>query len=237
MKTSSKILGITLLGITALLSIGIIASRIYLNSVMGSDYKERANLVLEEDETVSFDLKDFSSLDFIGAWDVEILQGSEYRVDVRGPGNLLDELEIHQSGNHLTIENNYKGGFGTETFSISIAMPDLDSITIAGGADLSFDGFKGSILSVTLSGAGRVRAFNSEYSELNVICSGAGQLDFKDLSSRNAEVRLSGAGEVILNMNGGELKGALSGMGSIKYGGTVSNESIRVSGLGEVTPR
>ena len=237
MKTSTKVLGSTLLIITAILSVGIISSRIYLNTVMGSDYKERADIILEENETMALEVQDFSSIDFIGAWNVKITQGSTYKVEVEGPRNLLGEIELQQTGKQLSVRNDYKGGFGTETFTIRMTIPELEGITIAGGADLSFDGFTGEELDVTLSGAGRIRAFNSEYKKLNVTCSGAGQLDFTDLISRDANVNLSGAGEVLVNMDGGELSGSISGMGSVKYEGRISNKSIRVSGLGEVSPK
>ena len=237
MKTSTKVLGSTLLIITAILSVGIISSRIYLNTVMGSDYKERADIILEENETMALEVQDFSSIDFIGAWNVKITQGSTYNVEVEGPRNLLGEIELQQTGKQLSVRNDYKGGFGTETFTIRMTIPELEGITIAGGADLSFDGFTGEELDVTLSGAGRIRAFNSEYKMLNVTCSGAGQLDFTDLIIRDANVNLSGAGEVLVNMDGGELSGSISGMGSVKYEGRISNQSIRVSGLGEVSPK
>lgn len=237
MKTSSKVLGSVLLIILAAMSVGIIGSRIYLNTLMGSDYKERANIILESNETISFDLKDFNTIEFVGAWNVEIKQGSAYKVEVEGPGNLLGEIEFNQKGKDLTARNNYKGGFGKDTFTIRMTIPELEGITIAGGADLTFDGFTGETLTVTLAGAGRIRAFDSEYKQLNVICAGAGQMDFTDLKSRDADINLSGAGEVLVNMDGGELSGSISGMGSVKYEGRVSNESMRVSGLGEVSPK
>jgi Putative auto-transporter adhesin, head GIN domain len=237
MKTSTKVLGSVLLIIIAAISVGIIGSRIYLNTLMGSEYKDRANIILESNETITFDLNGFNNIEFVGAWNIEINQGTAYKVEVEGPGNLLGEIEFNQKGNNLTARNNYKGGFGKETFTIRMTLPKLEGIIIAGGADLTFDGFTGETLSVTLAGAGRIRAYDSEYKQLNVICAGAGQLDFSDLKSRDADINLSGAGEVLVNMDGGELSGSISGMGSVKYEGRVSNESMRVSGLGEVSQR
>ncbi|MDC7232888.1 MAG: DUF2807 domain-containing protein [Spirochaetales bacterium] len=237
MKTSTKVLGSALILLMAIGSVGIIASRLYLNRHIDTDSMTRGDIILEDSETINFEIDGFDEITFMGAWEVDITRGSSYEVTVEGPGNLLGEVEFKQTGSKLTVRNDFKPTFGSEGFHIRITLPELKGIVIDGGADLSLDGFTGETLNVSLLGAGRIRAFDSRYENLKVVCAGAGQLDLTDLESRNAEMNLSGAGEVLLNMNGGELSGSLSGMGSIKYKGRIGKESIRVSGLGEVSPR
>ncbi|MCD6342815.1 MAG: DUF2807 domain-containing protein [Spirochaetaceae bacterium] len=50
----------------------------------------------------------------------------------------------------------------------------------------------------------------------------------------DARVDLNGAGDIRLEMNGGVLDGSLEGMGNIVYSGVVSEERIRIDGLGRV---
>jgi len=50
----------------------------------------------------------------------------------------------------------------------------------------------------------------------------------------DARVDLNGAGDIRLQMNGGVLDGSLEGMGNIVYSGVVSEERIRIDGLGRV---
>ncbi len=237
MKRSTRILGITLLALTGLILMGMISTRIYLDRKIGNEYRDYERVIPGESRTLIFEMKDFDSLNLEGGWEVEISQGPEYSVEVEAPDNLLDRVEALQTGRTLKVRNDFKSAMDGGSFILRLTMPEFSSLVIAGGTDLSFTGFSGDELSITLAGAGRIRAFSSGYTNLNLVCAGAGQMDMTGLASINANVTLSGAGEVLLNMTGGTLSGVLSGMGSVEYDGYVKEESIRITGLGSVSRR
>ncbi|MDA3958864.1 DUF2807 domain-containing protein [Oceanispirochaeta sp.] len=237
MKSSTKVLGSVLLAILLILCVTIVGSRIYLNLKIGNEYIKEGALIMEDPETLSYPMKTFNSLDFSGAWEIKITEGSEYAIKVTGPANLLDKVEISQTGKKLIIKNLNRQNLLKDTFKISLILPDLEALYIAGGVDMSFDGFSGESLLINLAGAGRIRGFDSSYENLTLNCTGAGQLDLTDCLSTNAKVNLSGAGEVLLNMGGGILSGSISGLGSVEYQGSLRENQIQVSGLGNVNSR
>ncbi len=237
MKTSSKILGWTLIVLVASAFMGIIAGRLYLNSVIGKSQSPDAGMVMENEITRDYRFEDFNAVEFSGNWKISIASGTEYRVSVTAPSNLLDRIEIKQDGMTLDVTNSYDFVFKEGSVSIRITMPELEGMTVSGAVDLDFRGFTGENLKMILSGAGRIRGLESRYDNLELVCSGAGQLDFTDCLSVNADVSLSGAGEVLLTMDGGVLGGNISGMGSVEYGGTVKENRLKVSGLGNVSSR
>ena len=237
MKSSTKVLGFALLLILFVLCVGIVGSRIYLNRMIGKEYKNEGSMILGEPETISYNRKDFNSLDITGTWEIHIQKGSEYAVEITGPANILDKIEVSQSGKELKIKNPSHRSLFNDSFKIDLTLPDLESLSIAGGVDLIFNGFNGKSLRIDLSGAGRIQGLDSRYEYLVLNCSGAGQLDMSDCLSVNADVNLSGAGEVLLNMDGGLLDGSISGLGSVEYTGQFSRNQMKVTGLGNVSRR
>jgi len=234
MKRSSKILSGALLFVLVLSFGGILAGRLYLNSVIGKDYKTGDRIDTGNVITEDYSNTGFSSLVFSGNWKISITGGADYGVRITGPSGLMKNTGISQTGKTLTISNENTPVLHDSIFSVEITLPDLEQLSISGGVDLDFTGFTGDVLTITLSGAGRIRGLDSRYGNIVLLCSGAGQLDLTGCRTANAEVNLSGAGEVLLNMEGGVLKGTISGLGSVEYSGSIRENLLEVSGLGSV---
>jgi len=237
MKRSSKILWGALLLMLVLSFTGIIAGRLYLNSIIGKQYRSEETIDIKNVRTETYSNTGFSSLVFTGNWKISITRGDKYSVGITGPSDLLKNTGINQQGNTLNISNENTLVLHDSTISVDITLPDLDQLNISGAVDLDFTGFTGDSLTIVLSGAGRIRGFDSRYKNLVLLCSGAGQLDLTECRAVDAEVNLSGAGEVLLNMDGGVLKGTISGLGSVEYSGILSSNLLDVSGLGSVSSR
>ncbi len=238
MKTSTKVLGGTLLLILLLLTSTVIWSRIYLNRNAGN-FRVSSNVTVElgADSQVRYDNKDFNRITLGGIWKAKLTRGEEYSIKVSAPINILDSVSLEQTGRTLQITNNFPAFAADRDVLLEITLPDLEDLTLSGGAQLSFEGFQQKDMKLILSGAGQITGEDSRCENLTVIFSGAGQMDLMGLSAVNADVTLSGAGELLLHMNGGNLSGKLSGMGSIEYDGNVKNEGIVISGLGDVSRR
>jgi len=234
MKRSSKILAGALVVLLALSLTGIIISRLYFNSIIGNEHKPAGTVEIKNSKTENYSNKGFNSLTITGHWKTSITRGDRYSVKISGPANLLDKTGVTQDGKTLTITNDNSLILHDNTFSVEVTLPKIEQIKIDGTADLDFTGFAGETLNIVLSGAGRIRGFDSRYENLTLLCSGAGQLDLTKCLTFNADVNLSGAGEILINMDGGVLSGTISGLGSVEYSGRIRENRLKVTGLGSV---
>jgi hypothetical protein len=195
-----------------------------------------------ERRTQTYDLTDFAGVDVDGQWQVTIERGDAWRVSVEMPTEIIDQVRVRR-GAGGTLELGYDGplfgllGSDDGSLQATITMPTLATLRTSGMSQLSFSGFDGSRLSLDASGAGNIRGAASRFDSLLLDMSGFGNVDFSDVAFMNADVEMSGFGNVTLRMAGGWLRGDLSGVGSLEYYGTVSEENVEKSGFGSIRRR
>ena len=189
----------------------------------------------------TYDFADFQGVEVGGQWQVTIERGDVWRVAVDAPAELIENIRVRTDGNSLHRE--YEGPWwfadagDEDALNATITMPALESLDISGAAMVRFTGFEGRMLSMDVSGAGDIRGAASRFDELTLDVSGAVNVDLSDVLVTNAEVDISGVGNVTLRMAGGRLTGDLSGPTNLEYFGTVSEESLDVSGFSNVQRR
>jgi hypothetical protein len=190
----------------------------------------------------TYDITDFDGVDVDGQWQVTIERGDAWRVSVEMPTELVDQVRVRR-GEGGALQLGYDGPwFGPldsddGALQATITMPALATLRTSGMSQLAFSGFDGSSLSLDASGAGNIRGAASRFDSLLLDMSGFGNIDFSDVAFANADVDLKGFGNVTLRMAGGWLRGDLSGVGSLEYYGTVSEESVEKSGFGSIRRR
>ena len=230
MKTSQKSL-LTLLGSLALMVVlAVTGTRIALSnadiprSAVGSLY------------SVSPNLNGFDKVDASGKWEIELVQGDQWKVEIN-----LDEFEEGDIGAFVTeqeliLKQRSKPWVWkiSSTPTARIEMPNLSGLDVSGAAEVEIDGFTGSKLNIDASGAVELSALSGRYDDLLLDGSGAVRVNFKDLTVTNAYVDVSGATDINLSMDGGKLTGEISGAGSLDYYGQVSEQNIEISGAGSV---
>ena len=248
MRKSEKVM-LSALGVVALIVVSLVAvARIAVSKVdTGTDVKASSSKQINYRDMVEkkFDVRDFDSIRFLGTWKVELEQGDAWRVELRYPRDMEDDLEVSVKNGRLTLNpgqwdnhwnwNWWKGGH-QESLKARIVMPNLKSLDISGATNLDFAGFEGENLNIAISGAGNVEGKDGRFENLDLNMSGAGNVDMRDVIFVDANVNMSGAGNVNLGMDGGVLSGNLSGFGNIEYYGSVSDEHVNVSGFGKVHP-
>lgn len=186
------------------------------------------------DASKSLDLDGFDSIVVEGAWTVRISRSDDFTTEIRYPSDLEDIVQVRIRGNQLVLGTHDWHGRSRGDLIAEISMPTLSEIRIEGAADASFTGFEEEVLDVIIDGAANVEGYNTRVDKLSVNLNGVGKVDLNGVESVNARVELEGAGEIRLDMNGGVLEGSLDGMGSIIYSGVVTEEKIRIEGLGRV---
>ena len=122
------------------------------------------------------------------------------------------------------------------TIRISSHSLDVDSLRLAaaGATTLRFEKFHAD--SLRLAGSGALKAqFAGEAREFTVSLSGAGDVRAAELVAEEAKVSVAGAGHVVVNA-AKALRVSLSGAGSVEYFGNPEiNKSI--SGIGNIKRR
>lgn len=194
--------------------------------------------------TRSYDLTGFSGIDTRGQWQVTVVRGDAWAVDVTYPVGIERVIEVRKERDALTLrytaDRSWWSDFGSnEAASISarIVMPALEAVHLSGASSLDLSGFEGERLSVDGSGAVSIDGRDSRYRALALHLSGAGRADLGGVTTTDARIDVSGVHTVTLRMTGGSLSGRVSGVSRIDYFGTVSSQDIHTSGLARVEHR
>jgi hypothetical protein len=234
MKTSGKILWISLAAIVAVLAILLMITK----SIIGRSVE--VDKVITGDTTVTeviIDIDGFTGIEASGVWDVEITQGNDFDVIITVPEYLKESLKIRRSGELLDLA--FKEGVrinfkSIEKLKATITMPALSAIEISGGANVVFSGFRTKTLAIDSSGASNIIGQNNEVDDLKLSSSGAVHVGLKKSKVKNMDIDLSGAGAVEVTMTGGELTGSMSGAAVLEYWGQVTRQNVDTSGVAKV---
>lgn len=191
-----------------------------------------------------------------GMMDVQLVAGSEGRIDLEAESNLMEYIETEVNGGQLKIS--VKKGINLEpsrNYPIKIVVPfeDLDAVTLTGSGHIkNSDVIKARSFKVNVTGSGNMN-LNLDVEELegfvtgsgdvklqgnsrNFHCSVTGSGDFLgyDLRAERVKASVTGSGDIELTVQD-ELEARISGSGDIKYRGNPNKENFKTSGSGSVS--
>lgn len=185
---------------------------------------------------------------------IHLVAGAASGIHIRGQGNLLPYLELTEKGDKLEIE--VKEGYRlapSEPLEITITLPELHELALAGTGNGELHDFKGNELVLSVAGTGDIVASGLEMNRLEGNIAGLGNLDLGEgsvramelniagsggvlgarLLSQEAEVNIAGSGEVELRVQE-RLKIEIAGAGSVNYWGDPELKS-EIAGSGQVS--
>ena len=180
------------------------------------------------------DLVDFDSIHTEGGWSVTIMHGEVFSVEVDASEKALEQVNVFSRGDTLHLELDSGVQSITGNLRATVFLPDLERLQTAGGARVVISGFDLDALDIKVDGAASIIARDGRIGDLSVDSDGAASFDFDEVQVVNADVTMDGASNLAITMNGGALTGVLSGLGNVAFSGEVSDESIRIDGLGRV---
>ena len=179
-------------------------------------------------------VSDFSKVDVGGVFQVEIIAGKEYSVEVQADDNLLPLIKTEVRGGTLQISSEKR--FSTRNdIKVRITAPNIEGIEASGASKVNASAIKSESLDVDTSGASKV-SVAGEARQLNIQVSGASNIDATNLNAVDADVDASGASKVSVNATG-NLKAEASGASSVNYSGNPANVEKRTSGASRVNQR
>jgi len=171
------------------------------------------------------DLIDFDAVEVEGRFDLRIINGLEYKVEMIGPDQEKAKYDIYTAGSTLVIKydgsnriNWRKRNLSLEEMRINVTMPSLEKIEATGMGTIRFEEFNSDDLDLRVFGPIRVRG-DLTAKELSLHLSGSAEADLSgrvenldarlelasklrayNLESRNAFVDVSGASNAKVNV-------------------------------------
>lgn len=171
-------------------------------------------------ESRTFAATDFNNVTAASPDRIVIRRGEAFSVSARGRAALLDRLDISRDGSTLRIRR--EGRFTDAdqnrlgTAVITVTMPRLTGITLAGSGEVIADQIDGPNAALVLAGAGDMTISNAAATALDVTLAGSGDINMTGRAER-ADVTVAGSGSV----------------GGVTFG--VRTAEVRVAGSGDVT--
>jgi hypothetical protein len=210
------------------------------------------NVVTQEEDLTGFD-----KLDVSGSFNVDVMQGENFRVVVRVDDNLVEHLDIVKQGSTLKIglKPNRIYNIRNATMEAEVTMPELVGLDLSGSSEANISGFESTkSLVVDLSGNselfGDIRAGDARFNlsgnssvtltgsaaDVEVDVSGSSDADLSEFPAADAIVDASGASTVSVNLSG-RLDADASGSSDVYYLGNPTLGRMDTSGSSTIQPR
>ncbi len=214
--------------------------------------KGNGNVVTVERSTGSYD-----GVSVSGFFDVDLVDGNEGELTLRGEENLLEHIVTEVRAGKLVIKvekglnlqpSNWKDGI-----HITVPVESISEVVLSGSGDIvgkkkikSAD-FKASMsgsgditlqveantMSASMSGSGDIN-LSGKTGDFEVNISGSGDIKAYELEAENVDAVVSGSADIKVTVNG-MLKARVSGSGDIHYRGNPSKIDSKTSGSGDIS--
>jgi hypothetical protein len=156
-----------------------------------------------------YDYKDFTNVEIGNAFQFEISQADFFSVTVSTHENIVDYLNISQSGKTLYVRLK-PGSYTSADGKATIKMPILTKLDVSGASRGAAKGFKST-------------------NNLELTASGASQLEM-DLETGITDIDISGASKVTGNLKAQDTRMTISGASRAELTGSTGQANIEVSG-------
>jgi hypothetical protein len=174
--------------------------------------------------TTTYDFEDFTEVSVVAVSLKNVTQGPEYTVEVTAGADALDDLQVTQSGDVVSL-----GLSNNQIFNAVITMPVLNRIEVGANAlsYVTLADFEQAQMTIELGGVSSMRGEGLVIGDLDATVSGVSMLDLGDIRPiGGASVDISGVSQATLNMAvGSTLTGSVrtgqgTGVSRLFYYGT-----------------
>ncbi len=178
--------------------------------------------------SVTFEFNNFTGVSVVGPFSVSIVPGP-YSIRVTVDSGLHRRLDVREEGQLLIVGFEAGSNIQSETMTVEIVMPTLESMSLAGATVATISDFSGSVLEVQLAGVATLEGQNLSFDLLMANVDATSVLLLEDVSPfPAADVNLSAVSSATVNMmDNGVLTGTATATSSLSYYG--SNVSVIVA--------
>lgn len=173
------------------------------------------------------DLRDYDGIEVKGKFDMRIVRGHDYLVELTGPDDAKDQYKISKRGETLIIE--YQGkkdvnwklkDLNIQEVELTITVPDLEKVEATGVGTIKLDDFASEDMAFDLRGPVKLKG-DIQVTNLNINLTGSAEADLSGraqmleariefasvlhaygLEAQNAFVETSGASTAKVNVVG-----------------------------------
>ncbi|WP_439101115.1 GIN domain-containing protein [Congregibacter sp.] len=196
-----------------------------------------------QDQTRRVEGLDFDEVVVLGDAEVEISQGDEVALQLRGPADYLDTEPFYVSGDTLVVGARKRENNDDERLRFRIVMPYLEELQVKGSGTVyikpfAFDAMGGDDpVTLTVDGSGEINAFELTGAVLELRVEGSG--DFRAVSVNVAELEavVAGSGYLFVEtLTAGRGEFVVTGSGDLRVteGGSVDELEVNVVGSGDI---
>lgn len=169
-----------------------------------------------------------------GANPITITYGTEYKVEIKGSGNLIPRYKTQIFNGTLNLGYEFVR-IGKDDIEVFVTMPVVNHASMSGSGKLNINGIfpVQNQFRLTISGSSDTKVNGVMLADdVNVNISGSGDADLQNIQAKTGDVRISGSGDARLSVQN-MLKARISGSGKVFYTGNATVDS-EVSGSGTV---
>ncbi len=183
------------------------------------------------------DIGAFTSVGVSGSTAAQITVGPAQSIMLRGPKELVDNIEVVLKDGALMIKHKKSHwGMGKsykENAKVTITAPKLTKVAVSGSGDMNVSGVKATDFGIAVSGSGDVTA-NGSCTALRSSIAGSGNIDATALQCQSATASIAGSGDNRVFVSK-DITVSIAGSGDVRVLGTPSgNCSINIAGSGSV---
>jgi len=169
---------------------------VVINGQLVGNIKQGSSIVKEK----KLELKPFEKIDSDVAMDIIIEESSSYSCVIKADDNLLNLVEIVNSGGTLKIRT--KGSYQTSSdMKLYIKTKKLNHLKVAGSSNVVLKSIHSDNLFLNIDGSSDIVAKGGAIGSLRIVADGAYDLDLSSLKTKGADIILNGSGEVKVNVS------------------------------------
>jgi hypothetical protein len=180
------------------------------------------------------DVSGFNEVEVSGVFQVEIVAGKDFSVEVQADDNILPLVQTKVNGDTLQIELEQSVKPKSEMI-LRISAPNIERVQSSGAANINASGIKNEEFSVDTSGASKIN-LSGETAKLDIHVSGASKIDAEQLSASAVNIDSSGASKIAVNATN-EIRTEASGASKITYTGDPKIVENQTSGASSITKK
>jgi hypothetical protein len=184
-------------------------------------------------ETVRVTDLSFDRVALYGSSELEVSQGDEVELVLRGSSNALDKQPFYLDGDLLILGRNKRSGDSADSVQYKLTVPDLRHLQLNGSGEIYVKPLELEDFTISVEGSGEIKLFSVSAQNLTLRVSGSGDIQAARLVAKDLQVVLSGSGDIDI----GELETttaefSLNGSGDIGVRGNGSAEQVEVNVIG-----
>jgi len=191
--------------------------------------------------TIERATENYEAVAVSGWFDVELVEGAEGAITMKGEENLLDYIITEVKDGKLVIKpekgvNLQPSSWRSGGIFITIPVEEINAVSMSGSGDLvGKTVLKGSDFKTSMSGSGDM-SIRLDVQDLDVNVSGSGDMELEG-NTENFKVQISGSGDIhAYGLNADNVSALVSGSADIEVTANTSLKA-RVSGSGDISYR